>query len=64
MSKEEEIEKGNFELENRFTKMFQRFNTEMNEITKKRTVLEQIISKKEKEIEEKDQILFEKVLIQ
>jgi len=57
----EEIEKGNMDLENRFTKMFQRFNTEMNEITKKRNVIDQIVQKKEKDIEEKDQMLFEKI---
>ena len=57
----EEIEKGNMDLESRFTKMFQRFNTEMNEITKKRNVIDQIVQKKEKDIEEKDQMLFEKI---
>ena len=57
----EEIEKGNLDLENRFTKMFQKFNSEMNEITKKRNVIDQIVLKKEKDIEEKDQILFEKI---
>ncbi len=57
----EEIEKGNIDLENRFTKMFQRFNSEMNEITKKRSVIDQIVQKKEKDIEEKDQLLFEKI---
>jgi chromosome segregation ATPase len=41
--------------------MFQKFNNEMNEINKKRTVLEQIIRKKDLEIEEKDQMLFEKI---
>ena len=57
----EEIEKGNLDLENRFTKMFQKFNSEMNEITKKRSVIDQIVQKKEKDIEEKDQLLFEKI---
>ena len=57
----EEIEKGNIDLESRFTKMFQKFNSEMNEITKKRSVIDQIVHKKEKDIEEKDQILFEKI---
>jgi chromosome segregation ATPase len=57
----EEIEKGNFDLENRFTKMFQKFNSEMNEIIKKRSVIDQIVQKKEKDIEEKDQLLFEKI---
>jgi hypothetical protein len=37
--------------------MFQKFNSEMNEITKKRSVIDQIVQKKEKDIEEKDQIL-------
>jgi chromosome segregation ATPase len=41
--------------------MFQKFNHELNEITKKRSVLEQIILKKEKDIDERDQILFEKI---
>jgi chromosome segregation ATPase len=57
----EEIEKGNLDLENRFTKMFQKFNSEMNEITKKRNVIDQIVLKKERDIEEKDQVLFEKM---
>lgn len=57
----EEIEKGNIDLENRFTKMFQKFNAEMNEVTKKRSVIDQIVLKKEKDIEEKDHILFEKI---
>ncbi len=56
-----EIEQGNAELENRFTKMFQTFNRELNEINKKRSVLEQIVLKKENDIEEKDQLLFEKI---
>ncbi len=41
--------------------MFQKFNSEMNEITKRRSVIDQIVLKKEKDIEEKDQILFEKI---
>jgi chromosome segregation protein len=57
----DEIERGNYELENRFAKMFQKFNAELNDITTKRTVLEQIVSQKEKEIEEKDKQILEKV---
>ncbi len=59
--RKEEIERTNFELENRFTKMFRKFNVEMNEINKKRAVLEQIIKKKDQDLEEKDQLLFEKI---
>ncbi|HSL89683.1 MAG TPA: hypothetical protein VK870_10300 [Ignavibacteriaceae bacterium] len=59
--RKEEIERTNFELENRFTRMFQKFNSDMNEINKKKVVLEQIINKKDLELEEKDQLLFEKI---
>jgi chromosome segregation ATPase len=56
-----EIEQGNAELEGRFTVMFQKFNNELNQINRKRSVLEQIVLKKEKDVDEKDQILFEKI---
>ena len=59
--RKEEIERTNFELENRFAKMFQKFNVEMNETNKKRAVLDQIIKKKDRELEEKDQLLLEKI---
>src|SRR5690606_7498702 len=56
-----EIEQGNVELEARFGKMFQKFNQELNEINKKRNILERVALKKEKDIDEKDQMLFEKI---
>ncbi|MBZ0200664.1 MAG: hypothetical protein K8H86_12405 [Ignavibacteriaceae bacterium] len=56
-----EIELSNSELENRFTKMFQKFTSELNEINKRRNILEQVVLKKEKDLEEKDQLLFEKI---
>ncbi|MDR3667535.1 MAG: hypothetical protein P4L35_11895 [Ignavibacteriaceae bacterium] len=56
-----EIEQGNAELEGRFTNMFQKFNHELNQINRKRSVLEQIVLKKEKDVDEKDQLLFEKI---
>jgi chromosome segregation ATPase len=56
-----EIEQGNADLEGRFTIMFQRFNHELNQINRKRSILEQIVLKKEKDVDEKDQILFEKI---
>lgn len=56
-----EIEKSNAELESRFTQMFQKFTAELNEINKKRNILEQVVLKKEKDLEEKDQSLFEKI---
>jgi chromosome segregation ATPase len=59
--RKQEIEQGNEELEGRFTIMFQKFNHELNQINRKRSVLEQIVLKKEKDIDEKDQLLFEKI---
>ena len=59
--RKEEIEQGNLELEERFTIMFQKFNHELNQINRKRSVLEQIVLKKEKDVDEKDQLLFEKI---
>jgi chromosome segregation ATPase len=56
-----EIEQGNAELEGRFTNMFQKFNHELNQINRKRSILEQIVLKKEKDVDEKDQLLFEKI---
>ncbi len=41
--------------------MLQNLNEEMNEINKNRSALEKIILKKEKDIDEKDHLLFEKV---
>ena len=56
-----EIEQGNAALEGRFTIMFQKFNHELNQINRKRSILEQIVLKKEKDVDEKDQLLFEKI---
>ena len=56
-----EIEKSNAELESRFTKMFQKFTAELTEINKKRNILEQVVLKKERDLEERDQDLFEKI---
>lgn len=41
--------------------MFQKFNHELNQINRKRSILEQIVLKKEKDVDEKDQLLFEKI---
>ncbi|HEY7751178.1 MAG TPA: hypothetical protein VH917_02710, partial [Ignavibacteriaceae bacterium] len=56
-----EIVLGNKNLEERFTELFQRFNKEINQANQKRNVLEQIILKKEKDVEEKDRMLNEKI---
>ncbi len=56
-----EIKQSNESLELRFSDMLQKLNKSMNEMNKKRSVLEQIILKKEKDLEEKDQFLIEKV---
>jgi chromosome segregation ATPase len=59
--RKKEIEQSNAQLEIRFTEMFQKFNKELSEVTKKRNILEQIILKKEKDIDERDIVLFEKI---
>jgi chromosome segregation ATPase len=59
--RKKEIEQSNSQLETRFTEMFQKFNKELTEITKKRNILEQIILKKEKDIDERDTVLYEKI---
>jgi chromosome segregation ATPase len=59
--RKKEIEQSNVQLETRFAEMFQKFNKELSEVTKRRNILEQIILKKGKDIDEKDIILFEKV---
>src|ERR1039457_2398085 len=59
--RKQEIEQGNADLEGRFTIMFQKFNHELNQINRKRSILEQIVLKKEKDVDEKDQLLFEKI---
>ncbi len=56
-----EIKQSNESLELRFSDMLQKLNKSMNEMNRKRSVLEQIILKKEKDLEEKDQFLIEKV---
>ena len=55
------MKQGNEALENRFANMFQKYSKELNEIGNKKNVLEQMIQKKEKDINEQDQILFEKL---
>jgi chromosome segregation ATPase len=59
--RKEEMEQGNAELEERFTLMFQKLNHELNQINRKRSILEQIVLRKEKDVDEKDQLLFEKI---
>jgi DNA repair exonuclease SbcCD ATPase subunit len=59
--RKEEVEQSNAELEDRFAKMFEKFSKDMSEINEKRGALEQIVIKKEKDIEERDQALIEKI---
>ena len=59
--KKSEMKHGNEALESRFANMFQKYSKELNEIGNKKNVLEQMIQKKEKDINEQDQVLFEKL---
>ena len=56
-----EIKQSNLSLETRFAEMLQNLTEEMNQINKNRSALEKIILKKEKDIDEKDHLLTEKV---
>jgi chromosome segregation ATPase len=56
-----EIKQSNDTLENRFSEMLQKLSKNINEINKKRGALEQIILKKEKDLDEKDKQLSEKL---
>ena len=56
-----EIKHSNESLENRFADILQKVTEEINKINKKRGALEQIILKKEKDVEEKDNVLNEKL---
>jgi chromosome segregation ATPase len=56
-----EIKQSNDMLEIRFSDMLQKLSKNINEINKKRSALEQIILKKEKDLDEKDKQLTEKV---
>ena len=56
-----EIKQSNDTLENRFADMLQKLSKNINDINKKRSSLEQIILKKEKDLDEKDKHLIEKV---
>ena len=56
-----EIKQSNDTLENRFSDMLQKLSKNINGINKKRGALEQIILKKEKDLDEKDKQLSEKL---
>lgn len=59
--KKADIEKENTALEERFGKLFQKYSYDVNELSRKRILYEKLVMDKEKEINEKDQILFEKI---
>ena len=59
--KKVEIENENTALEERFGKVFQNYSRDVNELSRKRIFYEKVVMDKEKEINEKDQNLFEKI---
>jgi len=59
--KKTEIEKENASFEDKFGKVFQKYSKDVNELSRKRIVYEKLVMDKEKEINEKDQMLFEKI---
>ncbi len=59
--KKAEIENENAALEERFGKVFQKYSKDVNELSRKRIFYEKVVMDKEREINEKDQTLFEKI---
>lgn len=59
--RKEELEKSNSAFEKRFADMFRHYSTQMGEMYKKKNLLEQMLIKKEKDVNEKDQTLMDKL---
>lgn len=57
--RKEELEKSNSAFEKRFADMFRHYSTQMGEMYKKKNLLEQMLIKKEKDVNEKDQTLMD-----
>ena len=62
-TKQKEIQGSNKLFENRFVKLFEKYRKDVNELNTKRNVLDQMLNKKEKDIEEKDNTLLEKTTL-
>jgi chromosome segregation ATPase len=62
-AKQKEIQGSNKLFENRFVKLFEKYRKDVNELNTKRNVLEQMLNKKVKDIEEKDNTLLEKTTL-
>jgi len=62
-AKQKEIQGSNKLFEHRFAKLFEKYSKDINEINAKRNVLEQMLDKKEKDIQEKDNTLLEKIAL-
>ena len=62
-AKQKEIQGSNKLFENRFVKLFEKYSNDVNELNTKRNVLEQMLNKKVKDIEEKDDTLLEKTAL-
>jgi chromosome segregation ATPase len=59
--RKEEFELNNGMFEKRFADMFKHYSTQMGEMYKKKNLLEQMLIKKEKDVNEKDEMLLEKL---
>jgi chromosome segregation ATPase len=60
--RKEEIYNNNKLFEDRFTGIFQKYSKELNEISQKKNLIEQMLLKKEEDLNEKDQLLLEKTM--
>ncbi len=59
--RKQEIETSNSMFEKRFADMFKHYSMQMGEMYKKKNLLEQMVIKKEKDVNEKDQLLIDKL---
>jgi chromosome segregation ATPase len=59
--RKEEIQLSNSMFEKRFADMFKHYSTQMGEMYKKKNLLEQMLIKKENDVNEKDQTLLDKL---
>jgi chromosome segregation ATPase len=59
--RKQEIETSNSMFEKRFADMFKHYSMQLGEMYKKKNLLEQMVIKKEKDVNEKDQLLIDKL---
>jgi chromosome segregation ATPase len=62
-NRERGIQENNKVFEHRFAQLFEKYSKDINEMNNKRSVLEQMLQKKEKDINQQDETIIEKLAI-